>query len=99
MPVVSLAVKVSPPRLIAMKPRSPREKAMALAPSSHQLAIGVPATTLRNATIAAILGSRCSHTQSPTLASSRPGAHATSFVAPLASEGGPMAFCAGRSKA
>src|SRR5439155_26188465 len=90
MPVVMVVSWVLGSLLIATKPWAPREKAIALAPLSHQLLIFVPATTCRKLTICRIDGSRCSHTQCPIVAVSRLAAQVTAVVQPFASEGGPM---------
>src|SRR5260370_42407168 len=70
-----LAATAAPSRLMATNPLPPRAKAIALPPLSHQWSIGMPATTRRKPTMAAISGSRCSHTQVAIVAGSRLGAH------------------------
>src|SRR5882762_5800336 len=99
MPVVTVTARAGLLPLIATNPLSPRENAMALAPSSHQWFTSVPATTLRNPTMRSIERSRCSHTHWPTVAVSKLDAHVTAVVQPLASDGGPIAFPAGQVKA
>src|SRR6266516_817154 len=98
-PVATVVSTPAPSQLMATKPLSPRENAMALVPSSHQWLTSVPATTLRKATMPRMYGSRCSHTHWPTVAVSRLDAHVTAVVQPFASDGGPMEFPAGQSKA
>src|SRR5207247_11258050 len=90
MPVATVVSTGALSRLIATKPLSPREKAMALPPSSHHLLMSVPATSFRKATIPRMYGPRCSHTRWPTVAPSRHDAHLTPFVSPPASAGGPI---------
>src|SRR5690348_9245007 len=84
---------------MATNPLFPREKAIALAPLSHQWLMSVPATTRRKRTMFLIAGSRCSHTHSPSTAVSRLDAQVTFTVQPLASEGGPIEFSSGQSNA
>src|SRR5712691_13485200 len=99
MPVATVAVTAALPTLMATKPLSPREKAIALAPVSHQWLMSVPATTRRKLTMFRMAGSRCSHTHSPIIAVSRLDAHVTALVQPLASDGGPIALPAGQVNA
>src|SRR2546421_9756717 len=87
-PVVSL--------LLATKPLSPRESAIAFAPLSHQWLMSLPATTWRKLTIFRIDGSRCSQTHWPPAAVSRLDAQVTAVVQPFASDGGPSEFSEGQ---
>src|SRR2546422_2556613 len=98
-PVAIVVSTAALSRLMATKPLVPREKAMALAPSSHQWLTSVPATSFRKATIPRMDGSRCSHTHTPIVAASRLDAHVTSLVLPPASDGGPIMFPAGQANA
>src|SRR2546422_1471246 len=98
-PVVTVASSVLEPPLIATKPLSPRENAIALAPLSHQWLMSVPATTWRKLTMLRIERSRCSQTHCPIVAVSRLDAHVTFTVHPFASDGGPIEFPAGQSNA
>jgi len=59
----------------------------------------VPATTRLKRTMVRMCGSRCSHTQVPTVAASNDAAQVTSPVLPLPSDGGPIEFPAGQSNA
>src|SRR5512146_1568273 len=99
MPVAIVVSSAAASRLIATNPLSPREKAIASAPSSHQWLTSLPATTRRNRTMFLMAGSRCSHTHWPVVAVSRLDAQVTSLVLPLPSEGGPMALPAGQANA
>ncbi len=66
-----LAVTEVDSRLIATKPLSPRENAMALPPLCQRPARAVPATARRKPVMARITGSRCSQTHSPMLTVSK----------------------------
>src|SRR5213075_2831344 len=92
MPVTMVVSSAVFSLLIATKPLSPRENAIALAPLSHQWLMSAPATTWRKLTIFRIDGSRCSQTHCPAVAVSRLDAHVTGNVQPFASEGGPREF-------
>src|SRR5216110_1906660 len=96
-PVVIVVSRLVVSLLIATKPLSPRENAIALAPLSHQWLISLPATTCRKRTMFLMDGSRCSQTHWPALAVSRLVAHVTGNVQPAASEGGPSEFCDGQA--
>src|SRR2546428_9390171 len=98
-PVAIVVSTATAARLMATKPLVRREKAMALAPSSHQWLTSVPATSFRKATIPRMDGSRGSHTHWPTVAASRLDAHVTALVLPPASDGGPIMFPAGQANA
>src|SRR2546422_5801291 len=75
--------------LIATKPLSPRENAIAFAPLSHQWLMSLPATMWRKLTIFKIDGSRCSQTHWPAAAVSRLDAQVTAVVQPFPPDGGP----------
>src|SRR5207249_1114857 len=97
--VTTSAATVPCSLLMATKPLSPRENAIALVPSSHQWLTSVPATTRRKPTMFRIYGSRCSQTHCPIVAVSRLEAQVTLLVLPAASEGGPVEFPAGHANA
>src|ERR1051325_6108371 len=99
MPVGMEATMSAGSLLIATNPLSPREKAIALAPSSHQWFWSVPATTRRKLTMFRTYGSRCSHTHFPISAVSRLEEQVTGRVHPSASEGGPIEFPPGQLNA
>src|SRR5947207_12673214 len=99
MPVVTVVSSAVEPLLIATNPLVPREKAIALAPLSHQWFTSAPATRWRKLTIFKIEGSRCSQTHVPVVAVSRLDAQDTAVVQPLASDGGPIALPDGQSNA
>src|SRR5262245_55150691 len=98
-PVATVDCTRVDPLLIETNPLSPRVKAIALAPSSHQWFTSVPATIRLNATMFRIDGSRCSHTQSPICAVSIDAAHCKGVVLPAASDGGPIELPEGHANA
>src|SRR5712691_5694856 len=96
MPVVIVVSRPVVSLLIATKPLSPRENAIAFAPLSHQWLISLPATMWRKLTIFRIEGSRCSQTHWPAAAVSRLEAQVTAVVQPFGSDGGPSEFSEGQ---